>query len=381
MKHKLQRPKIPTSIQLRLWVLAAGRCEFQGCNGLLLHDDLTLNEGNYSNIAHIISWTPTGPRGDAKLSPKLAKDIGNLMLMCQKHAKLIDDKKHIPFYTVEKLLTFKKMHEERIRIQTEIQAARKTLALRMESNIRGRRVQVDQHDVYSALLRAGRYPADEKGILIDLTGIEYAPDRAFWDTSARQIDAELASAFRVGNDGTRHSHLSVFALAPIPSLAYLGYRLGNTVPADIYIKVRGRNWFLRQRAPRVQFFTHRPKRAGGKQVALSIAISGTISPSSIYKATGMRLPIYEIKIRRPGLDSIRSEEDLEVYRKIYRSIMDEIRERHGKKAKVHLLAAIPCCVAVVCGREMLHGVDPAVILYEHGNQYSEFLPAITIGGQ
>jgi hypothetical protein len=378
MKHKLQRPKIPTSTQLRLWVLAAGRCEFQGCNDLLLHDDLTLSEGNYSNISHIISWTPTGPRGDAVLSPKLAKDISNLMLMCQKHAKLIDDKKYIPFYTAEKLLMFKKMHEERIGIQTEIQAARKTLVLRLESNIRGRKVQVAQPDVYSALLEAGRYPADEKGVLIDLTGIKYAPDKAFWDTSARQIEAELASAFRVGNDGARHSHLSIFALAPIPLLAYLGFRLGNTVPADIYIKMRGRNWLLQQKTPRAQLSARRPKRARGKHVALSIAISGSVSSSSIYKATGMRLPIYEIKIRRPGLDSIRSAEDLEVFRELYRSVMDEIRERHGKKARVHLLAAIPSCVAVVCGREILHGVDPKVILYEHGTQFSGFMPAITI---
>ena len=240
------------------------------------------------------------------------------------------------------------------------------------------KVEVLQSDAYSAIIKSDRYTADEKGVLIDLTGIEYVADQSFWKTTSRQIDTELANACRVGNDGSKHLHFSIFGLAPIPLLAYLGYQLGNTIPADVYIKLRNRGWLLRQASSRAQFFVRKPKNAKGEEVVLSIAISGATSPSSIYKATGMRLPIYEIKIRKPGLDSIQSAEDLEVFRKLYRSTMDEIREKHGKTARVHLLAASPSCAAIVCGREILHGVDPSILVYEHGNQVSEFLPAIII---
>ena len=61
--QKEKRPSIPRSVQLKLWVLSGGRCEFRGCNKPLWRDGLTLKEANYSNIAHIISWTPSGPRG------------------------------------------------------------------------------------------------------------------------------------------------------------------------------------------------------------------------------------------------------------------------------------------------------------------------------
>src|SRR3989344_1736754 len=153
---KEKRPPIPEKIQLRLWVLTAGRCEFPGCNKLLIRDELTLSPGNYSNISHIISWTSSGPRGDAELSPKLAADFSNLMLMCQPHGKQIDIKENLSIYTVDFLRQCKESHEQRIKIQTEIDVSRKTTAIRIQSNIRGRRVEVPHTEVYTALINAGR---------------------------------------------------------------------------------------------------------------------------------------------------------------------------------------------------------------------------------
>lgn len=145
---KLKRPNIPIKTQLQLWVVSAGRCQFPGCSEFVLKDKTTLSEGNYSNIAHIISWTPTGPRGDVILSSKLGKDISNLMLMCLRHGKMIDIKKNIPTYTVDFLKSCKEEHENRIKMQTSIDVSRKTTAVRLQTNIRGRLVAVSQPDVY-----------------------------------------------------------------------------------------------------------------------------------------------------------------------------------------------------------------------------------------
>src|SRR3989338_11489986 len=92
-----KRPPIPVSVQLKLWVKSAGRCEFLGCNKPLWKDGLTIKEDNYSHIAHIVAWTPGGPRGDEILSPKLAKDFLNLMLVCFDHSKLLDGKNKLDF--------------------------------------------------------------------------------------------------------------------------------------------------------------------------------------------------------------------------------------------------------------------------------------------
>lgn len=382
LNNKKGRPAIPMKTQIRLWAISAGKCEFPGCNEFLLRDGLTFSEGNYSNTSHIISWTPSGPRGDKTLSAKLAKDISNLMLTCQKHGKLIDLKKNLSSYTVGYLRECKKLHEDRIKIQTDIQAARKTTVIRLQANIRGRKVDLPRSEAYSAIINAGRYPTDEKGVLIDLTNLEYSPDATHWKTGTKQIDVALTRVVTMGNDEIKHHHLSVFGLAPIPLLVYLGYKIGSGIPADIYLNLRGKGWLCGTTArSHPMKFTKRKlgaKRGGSGNVALSIAISGSTSSSEIYKAAKKKMPIYELRIPRPAIDQITSGASLAAFRKIYRATLDEIRERHGKKTTIHLFGAMPSCAAVICGREIMHGVDPTMIVYEHKGQSSGFTGAIKI---
>ena len=292
---------------------------------------------------------------------------------------MIDIEENIPTYTVDFLKKCKEDHENRIKIQTNIDVSRKTTAVRLQTNIRGRLVAVPQSDVYTALVTAGRYPHDEKGIHIDLTNIHYSADKSSWETAVRQIDSTLSTALTIGNDERKEDHFSVFGIAPIPVLAYLGFKLGNTIPADIYIKLREKPWSRISSKPQLTFTVARPRlKNKAKAVALSIAISGTTSRTEIEKHLGKGIPIYEIKLKKSQIDQIGCVEDLESFRKIYRKTIDEIRETHGKKCKVHLFGAIPTCAAIVCGREIIHGVDPSIVIYEHLSQEEGFIPALTI---
>jgi hypothetical protein len=49
--------------RIMLFVRACGRCEFDGCNSYLLEHHLTLTEGNFAEIAHVVAFKPDGPRG------------------------------------------------------------------------------------------------------------------------------------------------------------------------------------------------------------------------------------------------------------------------------------------------------------------------------
>jgi len=319
-----KRPKISFKTQLRLWTLAAGRCEFLGCNKEVWKDELTFTEANYSNIAHIISWTPSGPRGDKILSSKLATNISNLMLLCQKHAKLIDIKEQLSRYTVDVLRQCKKIHEDRVRMQTSIQSERQTTVIRLQSNIRGRRVEVPQTDIYNALLENKRYPADDKGILIDLTNLDYSRNKSIWATATQQIKHQIDRYLTPGNDGSRIKHMSIFGLAPIPILVYFGYVLGNTIVADIYIKLRDR-WVLNNKPKGIKFFINKKWiKKSADRVALSIAITGSTLLSDIKRIIGKNNPIYEIRVAKPGVDLIQSAFDLEIFRQNYRKLIDEI---------------------------------------------------------
>jgi len=372
---KTKRKKIDLKIQLHLWVAAGGRCEFPGCNKPLWRDDLTFTEGNYSNISHIIAQAPNGPRGNTILSKKLEKNFDNLMLMCQAHNKLIDS--HPDKYTADFLRKAKKIHEEKIKTQTGIQSDKKTTVIRLQANIRSRKVEVAPSEVNVAVVDAGRYP-DGKGVLIDLTQLDYARKKSLWDTAVTQIKKEVDRALAPGNDGYKLQHISVFGLAPIPLLVYLGFALGNTIPADIYIKLRNQ-WIFKKSQNPVRFPVYRrnAKRIGN-EIGLSIAITGTTPISEMEKYVGKNSPIYEVKITKPGVDMIKSASDLENFRLTYRKLIDEIRQQHGKQSTIHLFGAMPTCAAIVCGRELLHGVDPTLIIYEHADQKKGFVPAVKV---
>src|SRR3990172_12077942 len=98
--------------RLLLFVRAGGRCEFDGDNKYLLRHSLTLTEGNFAQMAHIVAFSPQGPRGVRRLSVKDLNAVGNLMLLCPECHKLVAT--HPERYSTKTLRLFKQRHEERI---------------------------------------------------------------------------------------------------------------------------------------------------------------------------------------------------------------------------------------------------------------------------
>ncbi|HFK5645820.1 TPA: hypothetical protein ACG0AK_004657, partial [Enterobacter ludwigii] len=67
-----------------------GRCMFTGCGENLRIDDLTGDGGNYSYLAHNVASSENGERGIPVLSGILSNDPKNILLLCDKHHRLID---------------------------------------------------------------------------------------------------------------------------------------------------------------------------------------------------------------------------------------------------------------------------------------------------
>ena len=103
---------IPEKIKLILMGKSGGKCEFRGCNKIVLEETLTGKSGIYSNFAHIIADRENGPRGDKILSQKLAKEESNIMVLCFEHHKLVDENEKE--YTVQLLNEMKEEHENYI---------------------------------------------------------------------------------------------------------------------------------------------------------------------------------------------------------------------------------------------------------------------------
>ncbi len=377
IKSKKPRLKIPLDTQLKLWVLSAGRCEFPGCNKSLLKDGLTLKEDKFGHIAHIIADSENGPRGHATLSQQLSKDFSNLMLLCTTHHRLIDGKNKAD-YPIELLRLYKARHEERIRVQTEIQDDQTTTVLRFMSKIGTQPINISVAQAYKAIYP--NYPADEKGITIDLTNIKLDDSSEYWKMMAKQINSEVDKHFTTGNDNKNISHLSVFGIAPIPLLIQLGHSLGNIIPMDIYQRHRDtQDWMWKSKSP--DGFKYNIKKTiinKSTDISLVLSLSGKIHDNEISHIVNNKFTIYEITVDEPRIDFLHATEQLEQFRKIYRDVITEIREKFGDKSKIHIFPAIPIPIAIICGKELLHKIDPEVIVYQKEQATGKFNSTLSI---
>jgi hypothetical protein len=243
---KGKRLPIPDDEQRKLWVRSGGRCAF--CNRYLLEDQVFVYDVALGEMAHIVGAkkTPRSPRGQHPLPHAQRNKADNLILLCQEHHNVIDHEKLRGDFSVERLRKQKQEHEERILFLTGLGTDKRTAAVRMLGGVRGVIVEVSRdHARQSVYDHAGRYvhfpfTMDRQGIEIDLSSLP-DPEKAgaaYWDMGKMLIDREVARIEEAVRDESVR-HLSVFALARIPLLVYLGYRLGDKVPTDIYQKQRG----------------------------------------------------------------------------------------------------------------------------------------------
>jgi len=377
MSNKNKRPQIPKEIVLKLWALAAGRCEFLGCNKPLWRDGLTWQEANLAHIAHIIASSPDGPRGDKLLSKQLASDFSNLMLVCLEHHKLIDSKKYEKKYTVELLRSYKRLHEERIYIQTSMKEEMKTTILIFKAKIGDR--MVDIPFVHSVEAAAPKFPADEKGILLDYTNFDATTNRNYWQQLRTQIKHDVELCLKKPNNIT---HLSIFAIGSIPLLMYLGKCVGNIIPADIYQRHRDTQcWTWKSDKGSKNFryiLKNRNANSKNKKVVIVLSLSGKIHLHEIRRIITQKSPCYEVTIETPSPLFLDSKDKLIQFQKIYRELITKIREKHGSMCQIHLFPAVPAPIAVSCGKELFPKADPPIFVYDHIDTKQGFKYALRV---
>lgn len=89
-----------------LWVKAGGRCSI--CQVQIATDATDSDDPSvFGEEAHIVGQSPKGPRAG---SVKDVDSYANLILLCRKHHKQVDDQ--VGYYTVERLKEIKRQHEE-----------------------------------------------------------------------------------------------------------------------------------------------------------------------------------------------------------------------------------------------------------------------------
>lgn len=366
---------------VQLWVRSGGRCEFKGCNQPLWQDDLTLTEMNRAYIAHIVADTPTGPRGDPILSPLLGKDIGNLMLLCATHHKLVDVD-DIASYPVDRLKVFKREHEQRIEYLTGLDEQAKTQVLILRDNVADRRPTISSKEAHWAILP--RYPATPHPIEFNFTDSPYRDHEAGYFSRAQdEVSRLIEKHIRRRGPRDEIEHLSIFGLASMPLLIHFGYELGETIPSAVYDFHRNTNsWAWQEPGSEPEEYEvvepTQVEPAAQKHVVLNLSLSDTVPVDAIAGAINGVSYVYTVRVRHPAPDVLRTREQLALFVDVMRRLISRIREVHGTNCHVHLFPAIPACAAIRLGQIWNPKCCPILHTYEYNQWHGGFFHALTI---
>lgn len=357
--------KVPPLVTLALYSSAGGCCQFRGCGDYLLEHAVTKRAGNFAEQAHIFAFSDAGPRGDAPGRPDDIHLFENLILLCARCHKHIDDEPDT--FPVDLLRTFKREHEERFRRAAKLSPDSEAVVLVVTAPVGGAAVAVPRGDVLGAL--APIYPADAQFAHIDLSDLAGEREGAsFNDLACRKIDREIARLFETSGPLSRTPRIALFAIAPIPILAHLGARLENKIPIHIFQRHRDtQNWSWKtDGAPVVYSVRVMQARPRGAPVALVCSLSGTIHRDDLPVAVAQNAAIYEITLDgvTPAPTFLNRAADLSAFAPALHEALALIAAEHGFVERIDVFPAVPAPIAVLLGRERLMKRHPALRLYD-----------------
>jgi len=372
-KAPKSRKAIPIRVERLLWARSAGRCQYAGCNKSLIGDQVSGTENaNGAYVAHIISAEPDGPRGDPELSPLLATDPSNLMLVCDVHHRVFDRDKEAE-HPIDVLRERKRRHEERIEIVTAIDEDRGSHVIRYAASIGPNEAHAVENDLKLAMLPE-RYPINGGWVNLDIVNLPY-PDHEpeYWRVHLRNLRDGFRDRIRGRLERQEIKRLTLFGLAPIPLLIELGRLASDIANVEVRQLLRHpKGWRWDDDGPPV-ILTVGSKMVDAPTVALKLEISAPIDDDRVCKVLGPDVAVWSISASEPHNDIIRSRDDLAGFAKAFRGTLDAIKTAHGEDVTIHLFPAIPVSAAVEVGRSWQPKAHPPLRIYDQNRTLGGFV--------
>lgn len=387
LSSKSARPGLSEQTKIAVWAAAAGRCTL--CNELVLENEHLGAIVPIGELAHVVGWSGSSPRGIAELDDGQRRSADNLLLLCRNCHKPIDDGGYQGLYSVEELITRKREHEARIRQLTAIGADRKATVLRVVGAIRGVVPELSYDTALTAVTRAGLLPQLLPGSFrnefdVDLRTVAGEGTAGYFQRCAVQLDERMSQL----NDGIRRdqvARLAVFGFARVPILVYLGAGLDDKVPAVLFQRHRvdpDNPWCWPDDPPPASEFDVTPvtSATATDNVALVINLSGTIDLSELPSTVRDTHAVYVLAPAAPISPSpalISSLASLSKFEQAVRRFLARVEADHGKIARIALFPAIPLTAATTLGRVLMPHVSPAWTVFDR-NEQGQFFEALEV---
>lgn len=385
------KPLTARSIQ-RVWHDAAGRCMFRGCGDDLGVTPLTERPAAVAYLAHIVAADKDGPRGDAHLSEKLADEPSNIMLMCDKHHRLID-RISVREHSTEVLRAMRAEHVATVQNVLDCLKFPKTQAIALLANLGNATTWPSETDMRMAMLDRSLAP---------LPGIDYQvnrnqrDDRSLPDAWGKILhDHEMELRTFIGKFGNTRSIgattdvLSIFAVHLVPLLVLFGRIVGQARRVEVYQYDRYRNTWrwepgVASKPAGTMFLDHAVQNSG-KTVLLSIELTADVPQEALPSAlvTGMTDgSVQHVRIRAsaPGQDAIAHSLDQGQFTRVARDAVNLIQDRlHA--THVHLIGVSPASTLFSFGQLLQAGNHCPYTIYDKATGQDPFRPAITFDGR
>lgn len=383
------RRNIPEPERRKVWVSAGGRCTL--CKRYLMEGGLTYQEMVLGEAAHLVGQTTSqrSPRGLDPLPESERDKAENLMLACGACHDEIDQKLAVGLMTIEKLRTIKRGHEDLIRHLTGMVPDQRTVVVRMLGRVRGNEVELHRDSAAAAVLRSdNRFPDfplsyDRHGVEIDLRHLPGEADATpqYYAAAKGIIDEVIGHKLSGGVVKDQVHHLSVFAFARLPLLVYLGSKLDDTIPTEIYQRHRaGESWDWGAQAEIVGFQAVPVGdcvASGMTEAILIVNVSGTIQVTELPNELES-LPAYQLHptTGTPGPDMLRRRESLANFVSAVRGFFSSLEQDAKTIRKLHVFGALPISAAVALGRAHDPQVHPTLTIYDRTR--TGYLPVLEI---
>jgi hypothetical protein len=336
-----------------------------------------MNKMNAAYIAHIVSDSENGPRGDRIRSPKLAKDLNNLMLLCDEHHRKIDieEKEN---HSESVLTEMKKEHESRISFLTALKPNNKVHIVVYGANIGIQGSPLDYQDIVHAVL-PNKYPANEYPIELGISNSSFQDnEEIFWNVEIKNLERQFQEKVEKIKNQDAVKCFALFGLAPQPLLIKIGTLFSDLYDVDVFQKHREPStWIWQDNFDFEGYTIEKPTELDGIPV-LNLSLSANITDDRIEKLFNSKTSIWKITHKNPNNDFLKSRDMLAKFRKTLRSFFDQVKFIHGQNAKLHVFPAMPVSAAVELGRIWMPKADVKMIIYDQNKKKQGFYKTIEI---
>ncbi|MBB2744688.1 UNVERIFIED_ORG: hypothetical protein FHR35_004537 [Microbispora rosea subsp. rosea] len=331
-----------------------------------------------AELAHNIGALegPDSPRSKENDGILDTESEENLLLLCHDCHKIIDHPDHVGLFPPEKLRQIKESFERRVEMVTENGGLTRTAALRVGSQIRGSLALASQREVAETLLAVNYLGLVETQRSGDFTCRIHgaAGGRGFWDAAQQSIDDTL-SFVRQAIDSGDVEHISVFAIAPIPLLIYLGWCLDDKTPTQLFQKHRDRfsGWSWTDQDDPIKFeVSGTDSQNDARDVVLICAVSSEVNPTFLpgHLASAPRIEVRPFDVD-PNPTLMSHEQSLANFAEQWRVALAMAESRYPAARCWHFILSAPITIAIEVGRAIMRDSHPPITVYERGSKSYE----------